>query len=92
MGLFELGALVATPAALDTLREAGVSPGTLLARHVSGDWGDVGAEDWKMNDRDLREGERLFSVYELDGATGPRVYIITERDRSVTTILLPEDY
>ncbi len=89
---FPLGQLAATPGALDALEAAGVAPVTLLARHASGDWGDIGPEDWKMNDRDLREGERLFSVYELDGARGPRIYIITEWDRSVTTFLLPEEY
>jgi hypothetical protein len=89
--LFPLGRVVATPGALDVLDPEETL--TLLSRHVSGDWGDIGPEDWKMNDRDLREGERLFSVYELDGARGSRrVYVITEWDRSVTTILLPEEY
>lgn len=92
MALFSLGRVVATPGALELLGEEGVTPFSLLSRHVSGDWGDVCSEDWKMNDRDLREGERLFSVYELDDARGPRVYIITEWDRSVTTILLPSEY
>ena len=68
-------------------------PLILLQRHQIGDWGDVGPEDWRMNDRDLREGERLFSVYELDGGRSPRVvYVITEWGRSVTTILLSEEY
>ena len=88
--LFPLGRIVATPGALEVL--ASEEPLALLRRHQSGDWGDVGPEDWKMNDRDLREGERLFSVYELDGARGLRVYVITEWDRSATTILLPEEY
>lgn len=92
MSLFPLGRVVATPGALQALSEAETPAVSLLVRHANGDWGDVGREDWKMNDRDLREGERLFSVYELDGARGPRVWIITERDRSVTTLLLPEEY
>jgi hypothetical protein len=87
--LFPLGFVVATPAALALLEEYSIDPGELLARHQSGDWGDLCAEDRKMNDRDLREGGRLFSAYDTPAG---RVWIITEADRSVTTILLPHDY
>jgi hypothetical protein len=60
-----------------------------LSRHVSGDWGDVCAVDKKENDRALKNGERLCSAYTI---TGKKVWIITERDRSYTTILFPEEY
>lgn len=69
----------------DILRETA----KLLARHRSGDWGDTGAEDAAMNDQALINRTRLMSVYQL---LGFRVWIITEADRSVTTVLLPEDY
>lgn len=61
-----------------------------LRRHARGDWGEVGAEDWRANDQALRNGSRLLSVYRLP--TGVRVWIITEWDRSSTTLLLPDEY
>jgi hypothetical protein len=64
--------------------------GNALARHVSGDWGDVGEEDRLANEEALRDGTRLLSVYR--SATGIRFWIITEADRAQTTVLLPEDY
>ena len=62
---------------------------TALRRHASGDWGDLCPEDTLANDAALRHGGRLFSAY---GQGACRFWIITESDRSVTTILLPEDY
>ena len=59
-------------------------------RHCNGDWGDLDGEDIEMNDKSLRNGERLFSKYNFDGETS--IYIITEWDRSATTILFPEEY
>ena len=61
-----------------------------LGRHARGDWGDVNAEDWTANERDLRDGERLVSSYTT--TLGVRFWIITEWDRSSTTALLPEEY
>jgi hypothetical protein len=61
-----------------------------LLRHVVGDWGEVGAADWRANDRAIRDGDRILSAYTLK--TGVRIWVITEADRSVTTILLPEEY
>ena len=61
-----------------------------LQRHVIGDWGELDAEDKKTNDLALEFGERLLSAYK--SASGTKFWIITESDRSVTTILLPEDY
>ncbi len=88
--LFACGQLLATPAALDLLLQRGVSPLSLLARHLRGDWGDLGAADAHANDQALASGCRLLSRYDLlGGGTG---WLITEADRSVTTVLLPDDY
>lgn len=88
--LFTTGQIVATPPSLRTMAEAGIEPITLLKRHITGDWGDVCAEDSKTNDYAAAHGERILSSYTL--TTGKRIWIITEWDRSVTTFLLPEDY
>jgi hypothetical protein len=88
--LFPLGRTVATPAALDGLVRNRTSPSELLDRHVTGDWGEVGPEDWEANERDLIEGERLLSVYYLEDGT--KLYCITEWDRSSTCLLLISDY
>ena len=61
-----------------------------LQRHVAGDWGEVCAEDKQSNDHALVEGTRILSAYRA--ADGTKFWIITEADRSVTTVLLPEDY
>ncbi len=87
---FPLGDLVATPDALEALQAAGESGLALLARHRQGDWGEVDASDWQANDRALGDGARLLSAYTLP--TGVRLWVITEADRSATTILLPSDY
>lgn len=88
--LFELGAVVATPGALDALRAANVSPAELLARHVAGDWGDVSADDRRENDFSVNRPLRILSSYILP--TGERIWVITEADRSSTTFLLPSEY
>lgn len=85
-----LGRVVATPAALAALLLAKTSPTSLLVRHATGDWGDVDREDGAANDQAVIDGARVLSVYTL--GTGETVWIITEADRSVTTILLPSDY
>lgn len=94
---FELGVVVATPGALDAFREAEESIGgspllmfPYLNRHASGDWGEVDAHDRRANDRALRDRTRLLSAYALP--SGRKVWILTEADRSATTILLPEEY
>jgi hypothetical protein len=89
--LFPLGQLVATPGALALLAGAGEDPAVLLARHVSGDWGEVPPEDARENEHSLREGFRIVSSYPVGGG-GARVWLITEADRSLTCILLPEEY
>lgn len=90
---FPLGQLAATPGALDLLEQYHVSLFDLLARHVRGDWGDVGTEDAYTNDQALIHGYRVLSCYTLvprDPDT--RVWVISEADRSVTTALKPEEY
>ena len=84
------GRLFTTPSALEVLRAANVSVGDLLTRHLRGDWGDLTAEDRKQNDLALETGLRVLSSYALPG--NGKVWIITEWDRSVTTVLLPDDY
>jgi hypothetical protein len=85
--LFPLGRVVATRNALSTLTPEEIA--AAIARHASGDWGDVGAEDWAENELSLKEGFRLLSVYRV---RDQKFWIITEADRSATTVLLPEDY
>jgi len=88
--LFRLGALVATPAALDACEVADVSPSALLERHASGDWGEVSAGDARENELSVRKRFRVLSSYPL--STGATVWVITEADRSSTCLLLPSEY
>jgi hypothetical protein len=88
--LFPLGHCVATPGALEALAAAGQTPKQLLDRHLSGDWGEVDGEDQQANQDALVHGERLLSAYRT--TSGVRLWVITEADRSATTILLPEEY
>ena len=87
---FELGQIVATPGALAALKKAGQQPGEFLTRHINRDWGDLDEEDRKENEYSLERGFRLLSAYKTNA--GDRLWIITEADRSVTTLLLPEEY
>jgi hypothetical protein len=89
--LFQPGRVVMTPGAADVLVRACIGPGSLLQRHLSGDWGTVCAEDREENERALVEGLRLMSVYPLPD-TAETLWIITEWDRSVTTLLCPHEY
>lgn len=88
---FPLGQVVATPGALEAFSAAGDDFRFYLARHLRRDWGVVCNSDKRMNDRALKEGTRLLSAYDRCDAT-TRVWIITEADRSATTILLPDEY
>ncbi len=83
------GRILATRAALDALAEAGQSPLDLLVRHLRGDWGELDDEDRRANEEAVRQGYRILSAYTL--VTGCRIWIITEWDRSATTLLLPEE-
>ena len=87
---FLLGHIVATPAALAAFANSGDSAHGLLMRHVTGDFGTVGKEDWQANDDAIANGDRVFSAYLLKD--GEKVWVITEADRSSTTLLLPEGY
>jgi len=87
---FPLGRIVATPGALEAIQEAGQEPAEFLLRHQAGDWGDVCEEDRQENELSLKKGFRLLSVYYT--AKGVKLWVITEADRSATTILLPEEY
>jgi hypothetical protein len=88
---FQLGQVVATPGALEALERAGTTPLRLLGRHETGDWGDLSDDDIAENEFSLKEGFRLLSAYKLP-VTGEKIWVITEADRSVTTLLLPEEY
>ena len=87
---FPLGRVVATPAALELLERYGKDPSEYLGRHLSGDWGDLDAHDYRENERALKTGARLFSAYAVSPLN--RLWIITESDRSSTCLLLPSDY
>jgi hypothetical protein len=84
-----LGRVVATPGALELLGKSGGHPFDYLARHATGDWGKLCAFDRRQNEIALRDGYRVLSSYEM---TAGGIWIITEADRSITTILLPEEY
>ena len=86
---FELGQIVATPGVIDFLGDADINPLHLIARHVSGDWGDLGTEDKETNDAAVRDGDRILSMYRVNGT---KIYVITEWDRSATTVLLASEY
>ncbi|WP_312589271.1 type I restriction endonuclease subunit M [Comamonas terrigena] len=88
--LLHLGQVLATPGALELLRSLQLTPLRFVLRHMGGDWGDICEEDRQSNAEALVHGARVLSVYEL----GPtqRLWIITEADRSCTTLLLPEEY
>ncbi len=87
---FSLGQIVATPGAMEALNESGQGALEFLQRHITGDWGEVCTEDAQENELSLKEGFRILSAYST--AKGVKLWIITEADRSVTTILLPSEY
>lgn len=85
---FSLGQLFATPGILAEVSATDIS--SALARHAKADWGDLDQEDIDENNRALQHGSRLFSAYQ--SSTCVKFWIITEWDRSVTTVLLPSEY
>jgi hypothetical protein len=87
--LFRMGAIVATRGVLAHLEHHGIAADPYLKRHVCGDWGMVPAEDAKANCLAVQHGARILSSYDI---AGKRVWIITEADRSVTTLLFTEEY
>jgi hypothetical protein len=92
---FRLGQVLATPGALEVIHRAGQEPLHFLERHAQGDWGEVDAEDWNLNDESVRDGTRILSAYRT--LQGEKLWIITEAaddhgNRAATTILLPDEY
>jgi hypothetical protein len=88
--LFPLGMVVGTQGAVDALEAAGQNPQEFLDRHAYGDWGEVPAADKAENDFSLKYGFRILSAYTTN--VGERIWVLTEADRSATTILLPDEY
>lgn len=101
---FAVGQLAATPGALALLEHHGISVAALVNLHIHGSWGDVCADDAQLNELAIAHGNRVMSVYRLVDAQRmtatpiakrndlPTVWVITEADRSVTTLLLPSEY
>ena len=90
IAIFPLGRIVATPGSLRALECANQSAALFLARHAAGDWGELDAEDSRENEYSLAHGFRLLSSYTT--ALEDKLWIITEADRSSTTLLLPDEY
>jgi hypothetical protein len=88
--LFPLGRCGIKPGAKTKLESSNTDPVTLLMRHQSGDWQEMSAHDRAANREAVKDGYRVFSAYAMAGTA--RVYVITESDRSSTTILLPSEY
>lgn len=85
-----MGRLCATPGALEAFETTDENSLAYLMRHASGDWGDVSDDDRAENEFSIQNGFRILSAYRL--RDGTKIWIITEADRSVTTILLPSEY
>jgi hypothetical protein len=88
--LFALGSVYATPGALAVLSEHGIDASVLILRHHTGDWSEMTNEDRHANQAALRHGARIFSAYAV--GTQEKLWVITEADRSATTLLLPGEY
>ena len=89
-GRFPLGRVVATPGAIEALEQASINGFELLSRHHRGDWGDLSEDDKAENEFSVDKYLRIFSSYRI--SDDEKVWIITEADRSVTTLLLPSEY
>jgi hypothetical protein len=89
-GRFPLGRVLATPGALDTLEQLNLNGFDLLSRHQAGDWGEMTDGDKQENEFSIDKELRIFSSYKI--GEGSKLWIITEADRSVTTLLLPSEY
>lgn len=87
---FRLGQLVATPGALQLLEKHQADPCDYVLRHVTGDFGSIPPEDSAANEVAVKNGLRVLSSYVIDGSR--KLWVITEADRSVTTLLLPDEY
>ena len=89
-GLFPLGQIVATPGAVDALEDAQEEVTAYIQKHVTGDWSEMSEEDQQENAFSVDKILRVFSSYTL--LSGAVLWVITEADRSSTTVLLPEEY
>jgi hypothetical protein len=85
-----LGQVTATPGAIQTLEESGQTPEFFLERHQTGDWGHVCDADRQSNEEAIQLGGRILSAYRT--LKGANLWVVTEADRTVTTILTPEEY
>ncbi len=90
--LFDPGRLMLTQAVQSLMEQQILDITPYLKRHLSGDWGELSNDDWHTNQRALETGERLFAAYDISADAETRLWIITEADRSATTLLLPSDY
>ena len=88
VAVFRLGHIVSTPNALQSITQDDILTG--IQRHQAGDWGNLTNDDRTANDRALAQGGQILSTYQA--TNGTKFWLITESDRSVTTVLLPEDY
>jgi hypothetical protein len=88
--LFPLGQMYATPGAIEALSEAGQGAAEFINRHQRGDWSEMCEEDRRENEFSIDKRLRIFSAYHT--SKGDKLWVITEADRSVTTILLPSEY
>jgi hypothetical protein len=89
MVLFRLGSVVATPGALQFCERHKIDPLLLLGRHVTGDWGELNADDVAANDHAIQHELRVFSSYKFGD---DKIWVITEADRSSTCFLLADEY
>ncbi len=87
--LFPEGTVRVTPEALDAIHEAKEEMDDLLTRHITGDWGDVSKEESELNNLAIAEGQEILSAYYLP--TGIEVWIVTDAERTFTTLQLPDD-
>jgi hypothetical protein len=87
---FPLGQTYATPGALEALSEAGQDASQFLSRHQAGDWSEMSEEDKRENEFSVDKDLRIFSAYHT--SKGEKIWVVTEADRSATTILLPQEY
>jgi hypothetical protein len=92
---FCLGQIVTTPGAISAMEESGQTADFFLNRHISADWGEVGPEDWQLNDEAVKDGSRILSAYRT--LKGTKLWVISDAaddkgHRAATTILLPEEY
>jgi hypothetical protein len=94
--LFPLGKCYMTPAIKTLVEQQALAIHEYLYRHQRGDWGNLTQEDVTENEKSLQQGFRIFSAYNVEaknaGSNAIKIWVITEADRSTTTVLLPEEY